>query len=87
MIKYNDNSVFVGQIKQVLKDFNLPKCRVFREELQGKLPNGYSYIQDDKVYTYLEDEDGLNPRTVLSYDYYDNAKKLLIIDVILLVTY
>jgi len=29
MIKLNDDNIFVGEIKQLLKSFNLPKCRVY----------------------------------------------------------
>ena len=35
MIKFNDNNIYVGYIKQLLKDFNLPRCQVYKEELSN----------------------------------------------------
>lgn len=29
MIKFNDNNIYVGQIKQILHEFNLPQCEVY----------------------------------------------------------
>ncbi len=33
MYKINDNNIFIGHIKQLLKNFNLPKCRVLRNDV------------------------------------------------------
>ena len=34
MLKYNDDSIFVGYLKQFLSSFNLPKYRVYTKEQQ-----------------------------------------------------
>ena len=41
MIKLNDNNIFVAEIKQILKDFNLPKCLIGDEIL---LENNHSTV-------------------------------------------
>ena len=59
MIKLNDSNLIVGEIKQLLKNFNLPNCYIGdgTNVPDGKLfitPNGYSllrkgYLNGDKV--------------------------------------
>lgn len=44
MIKINDNSIFIGEIKQILKDFNLPSCCI--EDI-----NSETFIPFDGKYT------------------------------------
>ena len=46
MIELNDNSIFIGQIKQLLKDFNLPKCLVGEENATL----GNHYIANNSIY-------------------------------------
>lgn len=43
MLKLNDNNLFVGEIKQLLHDFNLPKCEV------GTFSNDVVHIDGDKL--------------------------------------
>ena len=43
MIALNTTSIFVGQIKQILHDFNLPLCKIGDKNLT---PNSY-YINND----------------------------------------
>lgn len=53
MIKFNDNNIYVGYIKQLLKDFNLPNCQVYREELKdfyNSENTHLAYIKDNAVY-------------------------------------
>ena len=53
MIKFNDNSIYVGYIKQLLKDFNLPNCQVYREELKdfyNSENTHLAYIKDNAVF-------------------------------------
>lgn len=50
MIALNDTSIFVGQIKQILHDFNLPLCRIGNNNLT---PNSY-YIHNNMIYYYTE---------------------------------
>jgi len=48
MIRYNDDNIYVGQIKQLLKSFNLPTCRVHKE---GNIYyNGEFFIDKDEDY-------------------------------------
>ena len=46
MISLNNTSIFMGQIKQILKDFNLPLCRVGDDNL---MHNSY-YIKNNNIY-------------------------------------
>lgn len=48
MIALNDNSIFIGQIKQLLKDFNLPLCKIGDENV---ISNSY-YIKQNMIYYY-----------------------------------
>ena len=45
MIKYNDDNIFVGQIKELLKSFNLPMCKVKKDD--SKFYVGEYYIDKD----------------------------------------
>ena len=48
MIKFNDDSIYVGQIKQLLNDFNLPQIDVYKE---GKsYSKGQLYIKGNSIY-------------------------------------
>lgn len=44
MVKFNSNHLVVGEIKQFLKDFNLPKIKVWKEGIT--IFNGIFYIKD-----------------------------------------
>lgn len=48
MIKYNDDNIYVGQIKQLLHTFNLPRCSVYKEGMQ--LCPSLHYIKDNGIY-------------------------------------
>lgn len=48
MIKYNDDDIYVGEIKQLLKDFNLPKARIYNAN--EPLVEGLHYIKDNALY-------------------------------------
>lgn len=50
MIKFNDNNIYVGYIKQLLKSFNLPRCQVYNEELKDVYDNSTLYIKDHSFY-------------------------------------
>lgn len=54
MIKINDNSVFVGQIKQLLKEFNLPNAEIYKEDTQ--LIENKIYIKDNYLIRCRKDE-------------------------------
>ena len=61
MIKLNDDNIFIGQIKQLLKDFNLPACSIGSENKQ----NNKHYIEGQNIYLYA---DGTSKQAV-SYIY------------------
>ena len=52
MIKLNDDSIYVGEIKQLLKNFNLPRCKVYRSE--DKFVEGNHYIKDGQICIYKD---------------------------------
>ena len=46
MIKLNDNNIFIGHIKQLLKDFNLPSCTIITEDnADENFVSGKHYIK------------------------------------------
>lgn len=48
MLKLNDNNIYVGHIKQVLKDFNLPRCNVLTKDT---IIHPYThYIDSNHIY-------------------------------------
>lgn len=67
MIALNSTSIFVGQIKQILHDFNLPLCKIGNKNLT---PNSY-YINNNSIYYYKEDEP-----PIFCYDYEYNVPYL-----------
>lgn len=65
MLKLNDNNIIVGQIKQILKDFNLPKCSVENslDEYSKEDLNCHFIYKDD---LYFRDAEG-NPKKLEHY--------------------
>lgn len=72
MIALNNTSIFVGQIKQILKEFNLPLCRIGNKNLY---PNSY-YIDNNKIYYYYLDKVKNAPVIVPCSDYIYNTPYL-----------
>lgn len=67
MIKLNDNNIFIGHIKQLLKDFNLPSCTIITEDNADKnFVSGKHYIKGSQLY--LGDGDGSLVRKI-TYNY------------------
>lgn len=67
MISLNNSSMFIGQIKQLLHDFNLPLCRIGDKNL----PNNSYYITNKTIYyRYLQNNAIINKRC---YDYSYNT--------------
>lgn len=64
MIKLNDDSIFIGQIKQLLANFNLPNCEIGEQyPVDGKL-----FIADGSIYKWK-----IDPKTQLpSKELFDN---------------
>ena len=49
MIKFNDKSIFVGYIKELLHTFNLPNVKVYDSTF---IYEGYTCIKDDYIQDY-----------------------------------
>ncbi len=54
MIKFNDNNIITGCIKQILTTFNLPSLRVYTED--SFLYERALYIKDNYIYKYTQGE-------------------------------
>ena len=51
MIKLNDNNIFIGHVKQLLKDFNLPSCTIITEDnADENFVSGKHYIKGSQLY-------------------------------------
>lgn len=65
MIKLNSNEVFVGYIKQLLKDFNLPTCIIGEENAITEK----HFIDKASIYFRTTKEDEIINKRIYSYDY------------------
>lgn len=65
MLKINDDNIYVGQIKQILKNFNLPKARIYNSE--EPLASGLHYIKNNSIY-YCDSDNNLNYICAYTYD-------------------
>ena len=68
MIKLNDSNVFIGHIKQLLKNFNLPNCPIGES---NKEPNKH-FIENDKIYLYKYEKDSFGNPTLDQNIFIDN---------------
>ena len=59
MIRFNENSIYVGYIKQLLQTFNLPTVRCYTDKTI--LVDGCLYIKDNFIQKYNEKEKSFNP--------------------------
>ena len=50
MLKFNDNNIYVGYIKQLLKSFNLPRCQIYNEEKSSYYGDNTLYIKENALY-------------------------------------
>jgi hypothetical protein len=48
MLRFNNNNIITGEIKQLLKEFNLPTCKVYKEGV--KLYPDFFYIKGNNLY-------------------------------------
>lgn len=69
MIRYNSNNIIVGEIKQLLHSFNLPKATVWKDQTEF-IPNRI-YIKDHNVYRSSMDGSSLSQIENLSYEWGD----------------
>ena len=52
MLAFNSQHMFVGYIKQLLSDFNLPNIRIYKK--QQPLINNHLYIKEDDIIKYVD---------------------------------
>lgn len=69
MIKFNSTHLIVGEIKQLLHDFNLPEATVWKGETEF-IPNRI-YIKDNTVYRSSKDGKSLKELEGVGYDWGD----------------
>lgn len=50
MLKFNDNNIYIGYIKQLLKSFNLPRCQVYNKEKSSAYDDTTLYIKENALY-------------------------------------
>jgi len=60
MYKFNNNNIFTGYIKQKLKSFNLPMCRVLTNDQYTDI-SGLTYIKDDMIVHNTKDNAVIEP--------------------------
>lgn len=66
MIKFNDDNVFTGYIKQMLHSFNLPNVRVYKKG--SFLYDGELFIRDNYIQIYNEDSKTFSNIIPFSYN-------------------
>ena len=85
MIKLNDNTIFIGQIKQLLKEFNLPNCYVKNPLASTDIPIPENQLYIEGSNFYFKDEQS-HTALVSNYTfnkYYRNLTTNLKIDNVL----
>jgi len=76
MIKLNDDSIYVGEIKQILKNFNLPTIKVYRSD--DLFVEGDHYIKDGYICLYKNGEFEKEELYVYNRPYLNITKNLII---------
>lgn len=74
MLKFNDDNIYVGYIKQLLNSFNLPQCQIGDKEFKQTL----HYIKGNSLYLYSYDniqEEG-QTRRISNYKRGDAIKNI-----------
>lgn len=66
MIKFNDDNIYVGYIKQLLANFHLPTVKCYTENLP--LCDGLLYIKDNYIKKYNEQEKSFYPIVPFSFN-------------------
>lgn len=85
MIKFNDNNIYVGYIKQLLKDFNLPRCQVYDEEksvyykvfdYNNKNKDFTVFIKNKSLCRLAKKNNEIFEEELLTYNFNDKIKNL-----------
>ena len=74
MIKFNTDNIVVGEIKEILSSFNLPKAAVLKDETTY-IPNKI-YIKGDKIYRSSLDGSSIEELKDVTYDWGDKLDNI-----------
>ena len=84
MLRFNNDNIITGQIKQVLKEFNLPQVRVFNNKI--RIFPGHFYIKDNNLCVGVDLNGTTSLQVIQPYLYGQNiqnlSKNLLVTDMI-----
>lgn len=79
MLKYNDDSIFVGYIKQLLHSFNLPQCHIGYSDYFKQQQKSLHYIKNNVLYYYDNSKSNVNNYKgdrVRNYRFNSNLKNI-----------
>ena len=76
MIRINNSNIYIGHIKQLLKDFNLPNCKVYKEGMV--LSENCHYIYNNDLYICKEDNNSgeLKLERIKNYEFNDKIENI-----------
>ena len=75
MLKFDNDSIYTGHIKQLLNEFNLPSCPVYKQGM--KVFKDHIYIVDGYIAKALETKVPTNIESFKKYDLYIYNKPYL----------
>ena len=75
MVKFNSDNIVVGEIKQLLKSFNLPKATVLTGKETSYIPNRI-YIKETKLFRSSLDGSSISEIEGSSYNWGDEIPNI-----------